>query len=65
MCIVLKVRKKHNYFVIFFLEMNIKTAFDRVLDKRRKMFKKEQKMIKKFTIVSETLNYLGKNDSIK
>lgn len=45
MCIVLKVRKKHNYFVIFFLEMNIKTAFDRVLDKRRKMFKKEQKMI--------------------
>lgn len=44
MCIVLKVRKTQ-LLCNFFLEMNIKTAFDRVLDKRRKMFKKEQKMI--------------------
>lgn len=45
MCIVLKVRQKTQLLCNFFLEMNIKTAFDRVLDKRRKMFKKEQKMI--------------------
>lgn len=40
-----KSKKKTQLLCNFFLDMNIKTAFDRVLDKRRKMFKKEQKMI--------------------